>query len=1417
MNQTKNKTRKRLTRWALAIVLGLVLLAFLLFLLYAERLIKNELTSQLSEKTQGVYALSLNDLSVNVFTGSFILNEIEIKKQTDSVSIDFLKAKTVAVRNIKLLRLLFDKKLHIKKLQIDSPAWNIAKDTLKTTEAKSPFSFIRELESLFSQNLRSISIDEIELTNAGFMREQLTGQEKSNGLEKLNFNVGMSNFYTDPDLLTRREDFFQAEDIFLSIDNYRKALADSIHELTIQKIQYSLKRKDIKGTKIQLAPVPRSLQNRTRYFVEIPDISIKSEQIKNLFQTDSIQIDSLFLNRADIKVVPQEDAPGINLRQVKAFDLFQLVEGEFDQLSIHHLSMNARKLQIERKNEDKLSIQEFYDLNVQLDNFELNSHSYNDPDRILYSDNLDLQIDNYYLLMNDEVHRFDATNIRVNTENNFIQANQLQLKPSQNPGTELTTVDMECDSIRLIEIDLKKLFHSREMPLQSVLAFSPSLIINQGDKKQKEQQETNSLLYHFIRNYIKGVYANVVEFDQGRFVINTDEGAQRSGIISSDFNFKLTDFSLDSISAERTDKLFFATNIDLSFSNYNMKLIDQIHRLEIDEIEVSSHTNRASMKNLHLFPDAPAQNARLLKRYNRSQIYEIKIPYLILSNTNIHQAFFRKNLRINNFSIVEPSIYLEVFSRSEDQTKKTSPRELYELLNNYVESISIGKIAAPNGNIELVTHSRRGKTSSFNNKFSVELENFLLNEAEIEKDRLFFADDFELQIEDQLFQLSDDVHNLQASEIGISSKKSEIYIRNAILYPDISSRVYGDLPMHFHINIPEIRLQGVDLEEAYFEQKLDVDRVLIQQPNINLYRSQKPQKQVVFQDIEVPLPKEMQRLTITQFELKDGQINLFNTDELDESKVLTSGISMVGNNNSLISKGANQPASFKSDDISTTLSQLVFKPKKGTVDYTADQLHFSTRGKNLTVSNLLLKNTVNTAETGFIQLKIPFLNFEQVDIQQVLNEQRLKFESIQAESPELTIRETGNNDSKTNLYQLRIPADISPIINEIAARKIHLNKAELIRIRDGQSQSFPNLKIEMDEFALDSIPTDRLLGAKSVKLNLKNYAFSDEANHYNFHLGDIQFSNQNNHLSIADIKINPRYSKQQFQTVIPFETDHYRGTISNLDVLNLDLKRWYNQGELTASQLIATGGSLNIYRDKRTADDPDARSKLPQELIKNLQLPIYFDTLKLSDYTIRYEEQTADRPLPGLVYFEKMNIRAFPVTNLPYLLNAKPELHVKAKALLMGEALLEANMKYDLLSSTNRFTVSGKLQPFDLTILNPVTRNAAGIGVRSGQLNRFDFDFTANQTQANGKLRFAYDDLKITILEQKDGDTREAKFLSFLTNSLVLKSKHPRTRLLLPDEISYTRDPQKSIVNYWWKSIFSGAKNTFGIKENENE
>lgn len=1421
MYQPKKNSWKGKTKWMLGSFLMLMALGFIILFFIPERLLKKEFTRRFQEATNDGYSLDLDDLSINLFTRSLSLSGFELtsnsKQNKPKRSFDHFSANSISMQKIDFFGLIFRKKLHFRKLIIDEPMFNFNLGDDDFIE-DGPYNFLQQLRPVFNKHLRSVKIDEIELTNAGFVNERFL-KDQNSVFGTINFNVGVSNFYTDSTIINHGRTYFEADDLFLSIDNYHKLLGDQIHELSIQKIQYSLKNKDVIGNAIKLQPSDSADHSRTQYFVDIPEIVIKSSDLLNILQKDSILIDSLFLDQAVIKVIPQKDAPEMNLKKIKEFDLYQLVEGEIGQVKINHLSMNADKLRIERENEGKTSIQEFNQLHVQLDGFQLDENSYEDPNKILYSDDLFLFIDQYYLLMNDKIHRFDAENIITFSKENFIRADHLSLKPVDTT-TELTTVDMQCDSLRLVDVDLKKLFHNREMPLQSILAYQPSVTIEQGIKQDKDTTDTNSLLYHFIGNYIKGIYANVVAFDQGKFVVNTREKENKGGVIASDFNFKLTDFSLDETSAKRSDKLFFATNIDLNFTNYRMKLADQIHRLEIGHVAVSSHNNQASIKNLHLFPDEPEQTRKLLKKYKRSQTYTIKIPYLYLNNTNIHQAFFGKNLRINHFTIIEPSIYFEVFARPGSREKSSNPREFYELLNNYIENIYIGKISAPNGNIQMVTHNRRGKTISFNNKFSVELDHFVLNDTEIEKKKLLFSDHFELKVEDQLFQLSDNVHYLQASEIGVSSRNSEVYIKNAILYPDVTSVTSGELPRHLYVNIPYIKLLGVDLEEAYFNQKLIVDQLDINQARIKFYRTKghANTNKLSFEKVSVPLPKELQFLSLKQFNLNEGQIRIFITDQLRETEILNADISMTGNNNSLISQGINQPASFKSENIITTLGNLHFTPQKGNVNFKAGKVRFSTKEKNLTINDLLLKNQSKNSTEKFVQLKVPHINFELLNLNEILDNNRIHFESIQADEPELTIKKNREDDqSGPNLYQLKIPGSMSPFINKLSAREIKLNDAKLKLTGENEVKEFKNIYISMHGFDLDTMPSDQILGAQSVNLSLKNYALSDQDRLHNFHIAEINFNNQNNKLSLSGININPRYSKDRYQYVIDHQADHYQGTIERIDFHDLDLKRWYTQHELTGSSVIMDQVNLNIYRDKRTPFNEKQRSKLPRELIKDFELPFYFDTIKLNKSTISYIEQLPDWPSPGKVYFENLNVKAYPVTNLPYLLPTKHTIILEADALLMGQALLETKMTYDMRYPENPFQVRGKLAPFDMTLLNPVTRNMAGIEIRSGQLKRFEFDFEANNTQANGKLRFAYDDLRVSILEQKDGDTRKDKFASFLTNNLVLKSKHPRTRILLPDEIKFERDPKRSVINYWWKSVFSGAKNTFGIKEDNDD
>ena len=163
-----------------------------------------------------------------------------------------------------------------------------------------------------------------------------------------------------------------------------------------------------------------------------------------------------------------------------------------------------------------------------------------------------------------------------------------------------------------------------------------------------------------ISEYFLGVYANLISLDNGKLVVNNMYGGGKTGYIQSEINFQLTDFALDSVSSARSEKLFFASNIDLVFSNYEMQLVDHLHRMTIEKIDISSLRKRAGIENLHFYPVSHENQEALLKKYARSELYEVKIPYLFFLNTDIHQAFFNKKLTIGNLRIVEPKLILKI-------------------------------------------------------------------------------------------------------------------------------------------------------------------------------------------------------------------------------------------------------------------------------------------------------------------------------------------------------------------------------------------------------------------------------------------------------------------------------------------------------------------------------------------------------------------------------------------------------------------------------------------------------------------------------------------------------------------------------------------------------------------------------------
>ena len=147
---------------------------------------------------------------------------------------------------------------------------------------------------------------------------------------------------------------------------------------------------------------------------------------------------------------------------------------------------------------------------------------------------------------------------------------------------------------------------------------------------------------------------------------------------------------------------------------------------------------------------------------------------------------------------------------------------------------------------------------------------------------------------------------------------------------------------------------------------------------------------------------------------------------------------------------------------------------------------------------------------------------------------------------------------------------------------------------------------------------------------------------------------------------------------------------------------------------------------------------------------------------------------PGFVEFNKLKFSSGQLSNIPEVIKNQPLLQIDAKANLFNKGLLRAKLDFKLDSENYYHTVVGSLQPMSLKPLNSMLEKSVPISIESGQLNRFDFNFTFDEKQASGQLYLGYDNFKISVYESDMNGTKKSKLASFWANNMVLNSKFPK-------------------------------------------
>ncbi len=521
--------------------------------------------------------------------------------------------------------------------------------------------------------------------------------------------------------------------------------------------------------------------------------------------------------------------------------------------------------------------------------------------------------------------------------------------------------------------------------------------------------------------------------------------------------------------------------------------------------------------------------------------------------------------------------------------------------------------------------------------------------------------------------------------------------------------------------------------------------------------------------------------------------------------------------------------------IKETIKSAISRETKGLYKADIGYVYYGIFSGNLHIRNLTLiadtaiYNAMDPDSTPslLIGLHVGKLTVLDLQLKQALFSKKIDAKRIDVKSPELKIWRkkipvpdtTGKAPDTTQSIPLPNGWDYIAVgtISLVAGSLSYIDQAT-----DSVKEfTIPYIDIQIVNLWVDSTwRTDpRIYNTDDIVITLRDLKQQTGNAMYAMHFGEVGLSTGQNMLYVDKFHLEPLFNRQDFSRKLGYQTDRMDIGIKKITLSGIDWRELMLDKRLVAEKLWIDSLLLDDYRDKRVPMRPGFKPPMPQQLIRNLKTHIWIDSLEITNGKATYSEQVANEP--GTIFFDRINGLLTGLTNDSTWLAEKKVSPLKAEAYIQGTGKLQATINFIFGDLRNRFTVSAQLSRFDLTQINPMLSKLEPAKIESGVVKKMVIPMIQfNDDFSTGKLTFYYDNLSFKMFKEKNTtwDGIKTGVINFVASDILINKSNPLPNGKLNTGVIYfQRDKHKSIINFIWKSIFSGLKSNMGFNNKEQK
>lgn len=415
----------------------------------------------------------------------------------------------------------------------------------------------------------------------------------------------------------------------------------------------------------------------------------------------------------------------------------------------------------------------------------------------------------------------------------------------------------------------------------------------------------------------------------------------------------------------------------------------------------------------------------------------------------------------------------------------------------------------------------------------------------------------------------------------------------------------------------------------------------------------------------------------------------------------------------------------------------------------------------------------------------------------------LDLEALYLDTPRVLMREN-------SLFQLDSTARRE---NEFTFRsdRVELNAANLKYIDSLHCQVISALQSNVAVEGLEmEFRIEKEFEYSADKVTLASSALDLPREFYSVRVRETTMDFLNEKLAMDSIRIIPAFGKIEFGRKLGYESDRFEGIIPFARVSDFSFS--FLDSAWVKAELAEVQFFLKIFRDKRLPFKKVPKL-LPIDALQSLPFGLLIDSLKITNSYVQYEEYPEEGSDAGGVFFDNLYAVLSNITNL----SKSGHTNLRANAALMGRGKIAVAATFPL-NRDQRSSISGSLQDFPIEKINPMLTPSTNIKVTSGQMHKLSFNFWFNVIRSDGEIELNYEDLKLLSYKEEDDENRGSapekdNLKTFIMNTFVFRKNMDEK---VPEEkrtgtVMFERDNNRSIFNFWVKSLLSGIKSAYNL------